>query len=108
MEKFALGGLGKALSYGLPIAGGLAAGAALPKLFAKKPDEPTFDEGEKRLFARHGIDPKALGFYKTLGNLMRGMKMQRQFMEMAIGGQPPEMPGAPIGPDPRKRMSQYA
>lgn len=95
MEKIALGGFGKVLA----LAGAGAAGYGIPKLYNKfaggqKPD--TFDEEEKRLFARHGIDPKALGFYKTLGNLMRGMKMQNQFMEMAMQGRPERLPGQPL------------
>ena len=107
MEKVALGGLGKALQYGLPAAGGALAATQLPKLFAKKPDAPTFSEEEKRLFARHGIDPKALNFYKTLGNLMRGMRMQNQFMEMAMQGSPMTL-GEDQQPPQQPRLSQYA
>ena len=108
MEKIALGGLGKALlAGGAGVGAGLAGSHYIPKLFEKE-KAPTFSEEEKRMFARHGIDPKALGFYQTLGNLMRGMKMQRQFMEMALGGNALALPGAEPRPDPRSRMSQYA
>jgi hypothetical protein len=112
MEKLA--GIGKVLKYALPAAaGGIAAGYGAPKAYsaltAKKPDK--FSESEKRMFARHGIDPNALNFYQTMGNLVRGMKMQRQFMEMAMGGKPAEgfdQPSSLLPGKDRSRMSQYA
>jgi hypothetical protein len=82
--KEAMPGWGKVLSYALPAAGGVGLGAALPSLLKKK--TPTFSEEEKQQFARHGIDPKSLGFYRTLGNLMKGMRMQQQFLDMALKG----------------------
>ena len=88
-------GWGRVLSYALPAAGGAGLGAALPSLLGKKA-APKFSEEEKREFARHGIDPTALNFYQTLGNLMRGMRSQQQFMNMALRGgtlkPPPEEP----------------
>ena len=83
--KEAMPGWGKVLSYALPAAGGVGLGAALPSLLGKKKTSK-FSEEEKREFARHGIDPKALNFYQTLGNLMRGMRMQQNFMSMATRG----------------------
>lgn len=83
--KEAMPGWARVLSYALPLAGGAGLGAALPSLL-KSRQRPDFSEEERREFARHGIDPKALNFYQTLGNLMRGMRMQQQFREMALGG----------------------
>lgn len=94
--KEAMPGWGKVLAHALPVAGGVGLGAALPSLMDKKKPEPKFNEEEKREFARHGIDPKALNFYQTLGNLMRGMRMQQNFMQTATRGgtmaPPPEEP----------------
>lgn len=85
IKEAAMPGWGKVLSYALPAAGGIGLGAALPHLVGKK-KQPDFSEEEKREFTRHGIDPKALNFYQTLGNLMRGLRMQQQFREMALAG----------------------
>lgn len=104
--KEAMPGWGKVLSYALPTAAGVGAGAALPGLLRKQ--KPNFSEEEKREFARHGIDPGALGFYRTLGNLMRGMKMQRQFMELAMQGRPSELPVETRGVGGMNQLGQYA
>jgi hypothetical protein len=102
-KEAVLPGWARALSYAAPLAGGAALGATLPAVLRQK--EPEFSSEEQREFTRHGIDPKTLGFYKTLGGLMRGLRMQRQFMEMAMQGRPEalEAGGAPGNP-----LEQYA
>jgi len=98
IKEAAMPGWGKVLSYALPAAGGIGLGAALPKLLGGGKKTPSFSEEEKREFTRHGIDPNALNFYQTLGNLMRGLRMQQQFREMALAGgtltPPPAQQGA--------------